>query len=73
MSNVMERYITLRQAFLEESLLLVPDWFPLPPVWEGFRPTMKGFGAGLAWLDVGKVFILLLRSSLEERLSTPCS
>lgn len=66
-SNVMDRY---SQSLRVAELLLLFDWLPLSLFREGRRPTMKGFGAGFFGLDVGSVFMLFFKSSLDEPWST---
>jgi hypothetical protein len=45
---------------------------PLLVLCEGFQPTMNGFGSGFLGSEVGKVLMLLFKSSFDERLSTRC-
>jgi len=69
----MDRYITLSQAALRNLYCSSLTEFRWRRSGDNFRPTMKGFCAGFCGLEVGKVFMLLFRSSLDERLSTRCS
>ena len=62
-----------QKSLLDESIAYFLPLLPFEPVCEGFRPTIKGLRAGFFGFEVGRVLMLLFRSSPDERLSARCS
>ena len=68
-SKVIGRYITTSRRFLWRAYLCLAG-VPLSALGDGLRPTMKGFGSGFLGSEVGKVLMLLFKSSFDMRFPT---